>query len=48
MLVVKHLKRLGRCPIIGNIQDQVEWGSDQTDVLEDIPAHCREVGLDGL
>jgi len=35
-------------PTPGNIQDQVEWGSEQPDPGEDVPAHCRGVGLDGL
>jgi len=38
----------GRCPIPGNIQGQVRWGSEQPDVVVDVPAHCREIGLDGL
>jgi len=35
-------------PIPGNIQGQVGWGSEQPDLVEDISAHCREVGLDDL
>ena len=38
----------GRCPIPGNIQGQVGRGSEQPDLLEDVPAHCRGVGLDDL
>jgi len=41
-------QRGGRCPIPGNIQGQAEWGSDQPGLVEDVPAHCREVGLDDL
>ena len=45
MRVVKHWHRLpregGRCPIPGNIQGQVGWGSEQPDLVEDVPAHCR-------
>jgi len=37
-----------RCPIPGNIQGQVGWGSKHPDPVEDVHAHCREVGLDGL
>ena len=33
-------------PITGNIQSQVGRGSEQPDLVEDVPAHCREVGLD--
>jgi len=35
-------------PIPGNIQGQVGWRSEQPGLAEDIPAHCRGVGLDGL
>jgi len=41
-------QRGGRCPILGNIQGQVGRGSEQPDLVEDGPAHCREFGLDGL
>ncbi|KAK4825966.1 hypothetical protein QYF61_003535 [Mycteria americana] len=36
------------CPIPGNIQGQVGWGFEQPDLVEDVPGHCRGVGLDGL
>jgi len=42
------LKRDGRCPIPGNIQSQVGWGSKQPDLVEDVPVHWRWVGLDDL
>jgi len=32
----------------GNIQGQVEWGSEQPGLVEDIPAHCRGLGLNVL
>ena len=32
----------------GNIQGQVRQGSEQLDLVEDVPAHCRGVGLDDL
>jgi len=52
MRVVKPLaqvaQRGGRCPIPGNIQGQVGWGSEQPGLVEDVPAHGRGVGLDGL
>jgi len=41
-------QRGGRCPIPSNIQGQVGRGSEQPDLVEDVPAHCRGVGLDDL
>jgi len=41
-------QRGGRCPIPGNIPGQVGRGSEQPDLVEGVPAHCRGVGLDGL
>ena len=41
-------QRGGRCPIPGNIQGQVGRGSEQPDRVEDVPAHGRGAGLDGL
>jgi len=38
----------GRCSIPGNIQGQVGQGSERPDLVEDVPAHCRGRGLDGL
>ncbi|KAK4824765.1 hypothetical protein QYF61_018499 [Mycteria americana] len=35
------------CPIIGSVQDQVGWGFEQSDLVKDVPAHGRVVGLDG-
>jgi len=40
--------RGGRCPIPGNIDGQVGWASEQLDLLVDVPAPHRGVGLDGL
>ncbi|KAK4812027.1 LOW QUALITY PROTEIN: hypothetical protein QYF61_025018 [Mycteria americana] len=37
-------QRGGRCPILGNIQGQVEWSSQQPDLVEDVPAHGRGKG----
>jgi len=51
MRVVKHWNRLLRGsggPIPGNIQGQVGRGSEQPGLVEDVPAHCRGVGLDDL
>jgi len=41
-------QRGGRCPIPGDIQGQAEQGSEQPGLVEDVPAHCRGVGLDDL
>jgi len=41
-------QRRGRCPIPGNIQGLVGLGFEQPDLTEDVSAHCRGVGLDGL
>lgn len=38
--------RGGRCSIPGNIQCQARQGSNQPVLLEDVPAYCKEVGLD--
>jgi len=37
-------QRGGRCLVPGNIQGQVGWGSEQPDLVEDVPAHWG--GLD--
>jgi len=39
-------QRGGSCPIPGNIPGQVGQGSEQPDLVEDVPAHCKGVGLD--
>ena len=41
-------RRGGWCPIPRNIQGQAGRGSEQPDPVEDVPAHCRGVGLDDL
>jgi len=33
-------------PIPGNIEGQTGWGSKQPGLVEDIPAYCRDAGLD--
>ena len=52
MRVVKHWNGLPRRgsggPIPRNVQGQVGWGSEQPGLVEDVPAHCRGVGLDDL
>ena len=37
-----------RGSIPGTIQDQSGRGSEQPDLVEDVPTHCRGVGLDDL
>ena len=37
-----------RCPIPGNIEGQVGWGSEQPDLVVDAPAHCKGLGIDDL
>lgn len=41
-------QRDNRCPMPGNIEGQVGQGSEQTDLVEGVPAHRRWVGLDEL
>jgi len=41
-------QRGGRCPIPGNIKGQVGRNYEQSDLVEDVPAYCREGGLDDL
>jgi len=41
-------QRGGRCPIPGNIQGQIGQGSEQPDIVVDVPAYCGRVGLDDL
>jgi len=52
MRVVKHRHRLPTvvvdAPVPGNIQGQVGWGSEQPDLVADVPAHCTRVELDGV
>ena len=30
----------------GSVQGQVGWGFEQLDLVRDVPAHSRKVGLD--
>ena len=39
-------QRGGRCPNPGNVQGQLGWGSEQFDVVKDVPAHRRAAGPD--
>jgi len=41
-------QRGGRCPIPGNVQGQVQQDSEQPDLVVDVPAYCRGVGLGDL
>ena len=41
-------QRDGRCLIPGNLEGQVGQGSEQPDLVEDVPAHCRAVGLEDV
>ena len=41
-------QRGGRCPILGNIQGQAGWGSEQPDLVVDVPASGRGDGLGDL
>jgi len=38
----------GGGPMPGIFQGQAGKGSEQPDPVEDVPAHCKGVGLDGL
>jgi len=46
--LAKVAHRGGRCPIPGNIPGQIGRGSQPPSQVEDVPAHCRGVGLDDL
>ena len=41
-------QRGGRCANPGNVQGQAVRGSEQPDLVEDVPAHCRGVALGDL
>lgn len=34
-------QRGGQCPILGNIQSQAGWDSEQPDLVEDVLCPCR-------
>ena len=33
----------GACPLPGDIQGQVGWGSGQTDLVVGVPVYCKRV-----
>lgn len=39
-MLAKFAQRGDRYPIHGNIQVEVAWGSEQNDLVEDVPTHC--------
>jgi len=41
-------QRGGRCPLPGNIQYQIGQDFEHHDLVEDVPAYCREIGLGDL
>lgn len=41
-------QKCGECLVSGNIQGQAGQGSEQPEVVEDIPVHCSEVRLSDL
>jgi len=41
-------QRGGRLPIPGNIPGKDGQGFEHPDLVEDVPAYCREVGLHDL
>ena len=38
------VQRGGGCPIPGNFQGHIGQGSEQSGLVEDVPAHCRGLG----
>lgn len=45
-MLEQFAQRCDKCPICGNIQGQTGRASEQPYLIEDVPAHCREFGLD--
>lgn len=39
------VKRNFEFPIPHSSQGQIRWGFEQTDLIADVPAHCRRVGI---
>jgi len=42
-VLARVAQRGGGCPIPGNVQGHVGWGSERPDPVEDVPAHGRGV-----
>jgi len=40
--------RCSGCPVPGSVQDEVGQGFEQPDLVDDVLANSRGVGLDGL
>lgn len=38
-------KKGSSCPTPGSVQDQVGWGLEQTEIVEDVTVHDNEVGM---
>lgn len=47
-VVNRFPKEAGRCSIPGNFNGQVRRDSEQLDLIEDGPDHCRRFALDDL
>lgn len=47
-MLAQGAQRCGRCPMPGHIPDEVGQGSKPADLVEDVPANCRHLGLDGF
>jgi len=41
-------QRGGKCPMPGHMPGQVGRGSEEPELVEDVPACCRGFGLDDL
>jgi len=41
-------QRDGSCPVPGNCQGQVGWGSEKRHIAKDVPGHCKGLGQDSL
>lgn len=47
--MVEHVaKRICGYPIIGSVKSQLSWSLEQPDLMTDVPANGRVIGLDGL
>ena len=46
--VAQVAQRGGGCSVLGDIQGQAGWGSEQPDIDIAVPDHCSEDGLGDL